>query len=331
MKRILSVILTVLMIASVAVGCSSGVSGSSESAVGDYPKRQINMYVGFGAGGSSDLGVRTLMPYLEKELGATINVVNKTGANGWIAWTEISKAAPDGYTMGLVNIPGFYSGYLDKQQNRSENLESFQFVANSVSDWGVLIVKKDDERFSDMVAFMKYAKNNKVTVADVGLGGNKHMVTEEMLIEHPELKLEPVHMKGFADNYSGVLGGHVDSVSATVGDVYNRLGEDKVKILCVFAPKRSKLLPDVPTCEELGFGAIYGPSYRGYLMPKGTDPELLKKIQSAFEKAINNPEHIEKMKKLGFEVDYFAGKEYETMLKKNEEKARTMAKKFGWQ
>ena len=151
MKKIISIILVAFIIVLSLVGCEkNSAEQSAGNSVGDstqpsqnvvnYPgDKSINLIVGFSAGGSSDLGVRMLVPYLEKELGTTINVINKTGANGWVAWTEIAKSKPDGYTLGLVNIPGFYSGYLDKQQNRSENLESFQFIANQVTDWGVLV------------------------------------------------------------------------------------------------------------------------------------------------------------------------------------------------
>lgn len=334
MKKIISILIVLLLIFSLA-GCSeeNSVEGNKIESSGkadSYPGgKPIDIIVGYSAGGSSDLGVRMLVPYLEEELGTTINVINKTGANGWVAWTELSKSKPDGYTIGLVNIPGFYSGYLDKHQKRSENLESFKFIANQVSDWGVLVAKKG--QFKDFTAFMEYAKSNEVTVGDVGIGGNKHMQTEELKRANPECKITPVHMGGWADNYAGILGGHIDVASATIGDVVNQLSEGNFDILCTFAPERSELLPDVPTCEELGFGAVYGPSARGYLMPKGVDEATFSKIQEAFKNAITNPEHIEKMKELGLAVDYFDGEEYETFLKENEEKAKSMSDILGWQ
>ena len=170
-------------------------------------------------------------------------------------------------------------------------------------------------KFNDLKSFMEYAKTNEVTVGDVGLGGNKHMQTEELAKANPDSKITPVHMGGWAENYAGVLGGHIDAVSATIGDVLNQLSEGEVEILCVFAPERSELLPDVQTCEEAGFGKVYGPSSRGYLMPTGVDEAVLSKIQEAFKNAITNPEHIEKMKELGLEVDYLDKEQYDTLKK----------------
>lgn len=305
-----------------------GSSSSTAPAGTTWPNKPITLIVGYGAGGSSDLGVRMLQPYLEKLTGQTVTVVNQTGAQGWVAWTDLAKAAPDGYTISLVNIPGFYAGYLDSQQERKENMSSFTFICNHVSDWGVLIAKKG--QFADMKAFMDMAKSEGVTVGDVGLGGNKHMQTEELAAKNDGSKITAVHMNGWADNYAAVLGGTLDAASATIGDILNQLSDGDMEVLCVFAPERSNLLPDVPTCEELGFGNVYGPSARGYMMPAGVDDATLAKISKVFEEAITDPAHIEDMKKLGLQVDYFGGDKYAAFLKENETKAAGMSDLFGW-
>lgn len=327
MKKLMGIILSMFLLGAVLTGCGKSDSGGTSNAP-KYPTKPITMLVGYAAGGSSDLGVRILVPYLEKELGTSINVVNKTGANGWVAWTELAKAQPDGYTIGLVNIPGFYSGYLDKQQNRKENLENFKFIANHVTDWGVLVVKKG--AFKDMKDFMEKSKTKQMTIGDVGLGGNKHLQIEDLKKKNPDYKISPVHMKGWPDNYAGIIGGHVDAASATCVDVAAQLHEGEMEVLCVFAPQRSALLPNVPTCEEAGFGAVYGPSSRGFLMPKGVNDEVFAKVQTAFKNAITNAEQVEKMRKMGVEIDYMDGKKYDDFLKKNEEIAKTFADLLGW-
>ncbi len=293
-----------------------------------FPSKPITMLVGFSAGGSSDLGVRMLVPYLEKELNTTISVINKTGANGWIAWTELSRAKPDGYILALVNIPGFYSGYLDKKQKRKENIDSFRFIVNHVTDWGVLVAKKG--AFSGMKDFMEKAKTKEMTIGDVGLGGNKHMQIEELRRKNPDAKLTPVHMKGWPDNYAGIIGGHIDAASATCADVFSQLQEGEMEVLCVFAPKRVELLPDTPSCEEAGYGAVYGPSSRGFFMPKGVDAAVLETLQTAFKKAISDPEHAAKMKTLGVPTDFMEGDAYRDYVRRNEESAKSLADLMGW-
>lgn len=326
MKKILKA-LGGLTIALSLLACSKGDSSAKAGNAGSYPSKPVTIVVGYGAGGSSDLGVRMLQPHLEKELGQSVVVVNKTGAQGWVAWSELAKAKPDGYTLGLVNIPGFYSGYLDEQQNRKESIKTFDFLVNHVSDWGLLVVKKG--KYKDMNDFMEKAKEG-VIVGDVGVGGNKHMATEELARKNKDTKISAVHMKGWADNYAALLGDTLDAVSCTIGDVINQIDEGNLEILCIFSDTRSEMLPDVKTAEELGFGDVVAPSTRGYIMPVGVDNEIREKILNAFEKAINNEEHIEEMRKIGLAVDYFSGAEYQTFIEENEEKAKAMAEIFGW-
>ncbi len=322
MKKLSCFILSVFLL-TVLLGAGTCFAASS-----NYPNKPITMLVGFSAGGSSDLGVRLLIPYLEKELGTSVSVINKTGANGWVAWTELSKAKPDGYTIGLVNVHGFYSGYLDKRQKRKENINSFQFIANHVTDWGMLVVKKG--AFKDMKDFMDQAKTRELTVGDVGLGGNKHRQNEDLKRKNSSVQITPVHMKGWTDNYAGIIGGHIDAASATGADVVAQLPEGEVEVLCVFAPKRLDFLPDVPTCEELGFGAVYGPSSRGFFMPKGASAEVLTTLQTAFKKAINNPEHAEKMAKLGVMIDYKEGEDFVQYVRDEEKVVNSFAGLMGW-
>jgi tripartite-type tricarboxylate transporter receptor subunit TctC len=323
MKKLLRTILSVFFLTAPLV-CY----GASDSSGTKYPEKPVILLIGYSAGGATDLGARILVPYLEKELGVPVSVINKPGADGWVSWTELAKASPDGYTIGMVNIPAFYGGYLNKQLNRKESMDSFKFIANHVTDWGVLVVKKG--MFKDMQDFMEKAKTKELTVADVSLGGTKHLQIEDLKRKNPGYKLTSVHMKGWPDNYAGILGAHVDAASATCVDVAAQLQEGEMEVLCIFAPKRSELLPNIPTCEETGFGAVYQPSSRGFMVPKGVNEEVFAKIQTAFKKAIANPEQAEKLRKMGVAIDYMDGKQYDDFIKKNEETMKSFADLLGW-
>lgn len=339
MKKILVVLLALFLL----TGCSAqptppggdGGAGSAESEVSeegglDWPTKPITMLVPWSAGGGSDLCVRTLMPYVEKELGVSITVVNRTGANGWIAWSELAAAEPDGYTMSQLNIPAFYSGYLDPQQNRKENLDSFLPIANQISDWGTMVIKKGDERFSTANELIEYAKTHELLAGDAGKGTNKHLVTESIKKHIEGVQLTPVHQAGWADNYAALLGGHIDVAWGSIGETIQAYNDGEVDILCVFAPERSSALPDIPTFKELGLGDVVSPSDRGFMLPAGVDEAIYQKICDAFEKAINNPEHIQKMSELGMEVNYIGGEDYITYVKENEEIMKGFSDIMGW-
>lgn len=220
MKKTLKTALVLTAIGALALTGCSGKSGDSsnqkkEAAEGGgsgewTPERSINMIVPWSAGGGSDLAVRTLVPYLEEDLGVSITVLNSTGANGWIAWNDLLKADPDGYTIAQMNNPTVYSGYLDPQQNRDETLDDFTLVANEISDWGCLVVKAGDERFPDVESFIEYGKSNEILAGDNGVGTNKHLVAENLKSQIEGLQITPVHQAGWSDTYAALLGGHID-------------------------------------------------------------------------------------------------------------------------
>ena len=110
-------------------GSSSQVSSSTDGDV-DFPTKTITLVIPWAAGSSGDNGARILMPFVEKELGTSIAVVNNPGASGWLGWDEVAAADPDGYTISLLTLPSFYGGYMNPANNRTTNLDDFQMIAN---------------------------------------------------------------------------------------------------------------------------------------------------------------------------------------------------------
>ncbi|WP_337471320.1 tripartite tricarboxylate transporter substrate binding protein [Acidaminococcus intestini] len=332
MKRQLKLTAALLGALCIALtGCGGKDSKDTKSGAANWPNKQIKVIVPWSAGGGSDLAARTLMPYLEKELGVKTTVVNTKGANGWIAWKDLLQAPADGYTIAQMNIPTVYSGYMDPQQKRSEKMDSFIFLANEISDYDCMVVNRKDTRFNSVKEFVEYAKNNEVLAGDNGVGTNKHLVAVNLNRSIPGLKLKYVHQTGWSDTYSALLGGHVDVGWGSVGDVMQAYKDKEVKVLCVFAPKRSKLLPDVPTFNEMMSGLnVISPSDRGFALKAGTDKEIVKKWNEAMKKAISNPEFVKKMEALGQEVNYMDTNEYTSYAKERENAMKSFADILGW-
>ncbi|WP_369282843.1 tripartite tricarboxylate transporter substrate binding protein [Oscillibacter sp. GMB15532] len=339
MKKIIALAAAAAICLALFTGCgsTSGTSGSSgstggSSAPGEWtPNRSITMLVPWSAGGGSDLAVRTLAPYLEKDLGVSITVVNSTGANGWIAWNELLKADPDGYTIAQMNIPTVYSGYLDPQQNRDENLDSFALVANEISDWGCLVVKAGDARFTDTKSFIEYGMSNELLAGDNGVGTNKHLLAESLMSQIDGLQLTEVHQSGWSDTYAALLGGHIDVGWGSIGETLQAYQDGEVDILCVFATERSSLLPDVPTFnEEMPEYNVTSPSDRGFALPAGVDQAVYDRWIQAMDNCINNPEFIARMAVLGQAVNYLGGDEYTAYAKEQEAQMATFSEILGW-
>ena len=344
MKKISALILSFAMCIGLLAGCGSSDSGnagtstpagtdksvSADSTSASWPNGTVTLLCGFGAGGSSDLETRTLATYLEKVTGGTFVVQNITGANGWMAWDQLLNSDADGQTIAMVNTPALFYDYLDPSQGHKETMDDFDFICNEVIDFGVLVCKKGT--YADMDEFMAAAKSaGGVTVADVGANSNKHIATIEMGLNNTDATLTPVHQSGWADNYAALLGGTVDAISAVYGDIASILAEDELTVLCVFNEERVDVLPDVPTCEEAGYGPVYEAPARGYMLPLGVDAAVKEAIVDAFDAAINDPGHVTELENLGLIVNYMEGDEYVGFLKSQETTVEALKPQLGWE
>lgn len=325
----------VLSVSLLLVGCAktqeTTTAGTSveENKGDDFPKKPIDVIVSFSAGGGTDVGARILLPYVEKELGVTLNVINKPGAGGWVGWAELVNANPDGYTIGYINTPAIITGYLNPNNQRDNTIDDFAMISNHVKDYVIIAVKGDDNRFNNIDDVIKLAKTEELTATSAGVATDDHIAILN-LNSQLDTKFTPVQMSGGNECYAAVLGGHVDILIANVGEVLSGHENGDIRVLAVMAPERVEFLPDVPTLKESGYGDIFGWSARGIAAPKGMDPAILDKITKAFEKAMENEEHISKMADMGLKIEAVSGKEYEAQVKQEEEDIKELIKSLEW-
>jgi tripartite-type tricarboxylate transporter receptor subunit TctC len=329
MKKALSLLFALVLLIALA-GCSEETASEpkAESKKVDFPKKTINVIVAYEAGGGTDTGARILIPYIEKELGVTVNIINKPGGGGWVGWGELANAKNDGYTIGYINTPNLMTGYLDPKMNRKQNLESFAPIANHVVDPGAIAIRKDETRFTNIEELIEYAKSHELTATSTGVGSDDHYASLKLNDKYGT-KFQPVHNKGAADSKAAVLGGHVDVLFANVGEVASLHKDGEMKIIGVMGKEKSPFLPDVPTLAEEGF-EVFSWSARGIAAPAGTDPAILEVLRAAFEKGINNEEQVKKMGDMGLEVDYKEGDDYKKLLKEDEDGVKALSHLMGW-
>lgn len=335
MKKTLLILLLLILSIGTMVGCSNQktASGTPEESTGsekdsDYPTKPIKLIVSFAAGGGTDLGARLLAPHLEKELGVPVVIENKPGGGGWIGYKELLDAEPDGYTIGYLNTPGLMTGYLNPSTQRKDNLDSFDYIANHVLDAGVIAIRADEDRFSTIEELIEYAKKKNVTSTTNGVASGNHFAALQ-LNETLGTKFKPVHFDGTAEALTGVLGGHIDVLVAKAGEVLEAEKEGQMKVIGVMMEERVPQFPDVPTLKET-VGEVLNYSSRGIGAPKGLDPVVLEKLQTAADKAMNNPEHIKKMEELGLNIEMIKGEDYKAMLKEEEQSAKDLQHLMGW-
>jgi len=339
--KIISLVLVVGMMLSLVVGCSNSSTTPDNSAnnsttnnsttennaktESDYPNKPIKLIVPYSAGGSSDVGARMIAKRLEEELGQTIVVENITGASGFVGWNKMMQSAPDGYTIAVFTLP-YITNYLNPENKRTENLDSVTPLVNHVWDTTAWAVRPDSP-FKNLNELLEYVKENpgKIKVGTSGAYTQHHIALIEL--EKLGYKMEPVHTGGLADSLSMVLGGHIDVASLGVGDVRKQADEGALVPLAVLDGERSEYLPDTPTFKEASGVDIKAYAARGFAGPKGMPQEVIDKLNAAFEKVINDPEHVEEMRSLGLSVKYMDSETYKDFLKEVEKQYKET---LGW-
>ena len=294
------------------LAASAAATIASPALAQNYPRRAVQLIVAFPAGGSTDVGARILAAAAEKDLGQPITVVNKSGAGGQLGFTEIARARPDGYTLGFINLPGMNTIVLDPERKATFNMESFIPIVNQVLDPGLIWVKGDSpyKTLADLIEAARKAPG-KISACTTGILSDDHLAIL-MVQEAAKVEFRIVHFDGGTQQLTGVLGGHVDVAFDNVGGVFKRVLSGDVLALAVTDVERSKFLPDVPTTKELGYGTVISSSTRGVAAPKGTPADIVKTIETAFVKAIESAELVQRMDAVGLALKPMVGAEYAT-------------------
>lgn len=306
---------------------TGGASGAS-----NFPQRPVSVLIGYAAGGGTDVGARTLQPYLEEELGASLTIENKPGGGGWVAWTDLISAKPDGYTIGFINTPNLQTGYLNPAFDRDHNLKDFAPIANQVTDYGAIGVRASNEQFEDIDDLVNHAKQNQLTATSTGVGSDDHLASLALNDKHGT-KFKAIHTEGSGEGKSSVLGGHIDVLFANVGEMKPLYDDGQLNILAVMKDdeERSEFLPDVPTLREARYPGVASWSSRGLAAPAEIDSEVLSVLTKAVSAAIQNPKHEEEMARQGLAVEFHKREEYlNNILRPDEKKARELGQKYVW-
>lgn len=291
-----------------------------------YPDKPLTLIVAYGPGGT-DTTARLLAEPLGKELGQPVNVVNVTGGGGWNGWGKLANSTPDGYTIGYINVPNMFNGYLDPKIGIKESLDSFVPIMNHVTDPGVWMVRADSpfKTLSDVIQKLK-DKPGSVSIAAHGVGGDDHLgilqVEEQAGVQFNILQ----NGNGTGESISQLLGGHIDLVAGNVGEALKLVKDGQIRTIGVLSDKRSPFLPDTPTMKEQGYDAITFAG-RGISAPKGTPGEITDTLINALQTVLTRPEEQDRYEKMGLELDIKKGEEYQKFLKENEQRIKKL---MGW-
>ncbi|NVO14995.1 MAG: tripartite tricarboxylate transporter substrate binding protein [Rhodoplanes sp.] len=304
----------------VAAGLSAlslAFSAAIAPALAEYPERNITLIVPYGAGGGTDIGARMLATDLEKLLGKSVTVENRSGGGGWVGWGALAQARPDGYTLGLFNVPSLYAGYLDPQYKRTETLDSFTPLVSHVLDYNAWSVRADSpyKTVKDVIEAAR-AKPDTLTVTTYGVGSDDHLALLSNQAES-KVRMIAVHFRSTAEGKTQALGGHIDVLSSNVSEIIAEARSGSFRGLGVMAPERSQFHPTVPTFREQGFNQDWSVS-RGIAAPAGPPKDVQAKLLAALKTILTSPEHKQKAETFGLLVHMIKGDDNKKFLKDNE-------------
>ena len=282
-----------------------------------YPERPITMIVPWGAGGGTDATARMIATLLEKELGNPVNVVNRTGGNGVVGHMAISKAKPDGYTLGMLTV-------------EIATMKHLGLTTITPADYTPLALMNEDpagvtvsatSSYKDMKGLMDAIKANpgKLKASGTGQGGIWHIAIAGLLNKAglPATAVPFVPSNGSAPAMLELVAGGIDIVPTSLPEARSMIDAGKAKPLAIMAKERSPMYPDVPTLKETTGNEWTVGVWRGIAGPKNLPPEVAAKLEAALKKVNESKEFRGFMEKRGFGVAYANGKDYGEYMAKS--------------
>ena len=284
-------------IAALALATAACVYAAGAVRADDYPSHAVRWLVGYPPGGSTDICARLIGQYLSEHLGQQFAVENKPGAGNNLATEMAVKAAPDGYTVFLVNPANAINASLYK------NL-SFNFIRDMAPVAGFIRVPNVMEVNPNVPAktvaeFITYAKANpgKINMASSGVGTSVHL-SGALFQMMTGTELVHVPYRGASPALTDMLGGQVqvmfDNLPSSIGHIQG----GRLRALAVTTAVRAKALPDVPTVADTvpGYEAS---AWFGMAVPKGTPRPIIDKLNKTINQALADPAMQAKLAELG--------------------------------
>ena len=290
---------------------------SSYAAVGkDWPAQQVRIVLPYPPGGASDVTARLLGSKMGQAWGESVVVDNKPGANGIIANEAVAKSAADGYTILMANLgpnginPAVYS------KLPYDTVKDFAPVILTTTVPLVIVTSADSpyKTLAQLIAAAK-EKPGQINFGSAGNGASNHLAGE-LLASMTGAKLTHVPYKGDAPSITDLMGGQIHMALPTALAGVPHIKSGKLRALAVTSKKRIASLPEVPTVDEaLGISGYEAVSWGGFMVPTGTPPEVIAKINAETNKALQTPEISEKLSAQGAEIVGGTPEAFGTFLK----------------
>ena len=264
-----------------------------------WPEKPIKVYIGYAAGGSTDVVARLLAPRLGEKLGQPVVIENKPGAAGDFAAELMLQAPPDGYTLMMSTValhainPGLF-------RQKFDPIGDFSMIA-MVCSYPMIMIGSPQTSFKTIAELKALAEKTPTFYSSSGVGSPGHLAGE-LLVKATGARLTHVPYKGGSPSVLAILSGEAQVNFATLPAVVPQVRAGKVRAIGLASAERNPAVPDVPTMAELGLADFEVGTWSALIGPKGVPAEVVQKVNAAVAAVLADPALRQRLVDDGAEV-----------------------------
>ncbi len=309
-----------------AAGALAGL-GATPVHAQSFPSKPLTMLVPFPPGGPTDMMARVLGEILAERLGQPVLVENRPGGGGQIAGGALIRAAADGHTLMLAEMSVLSVNALLYKSFAYDPLAEFQPVA-SMLVMPMMILAPRNSPANTLQELVALSRTKALNYASPGAGTVAHLAGEQLRAA-ARTSLTHVPYKGSAPLMTDLIGGQIDFAVDGVGPALANIRDGKIKALAVAMPRRSPVLPNVPTTAEAGFPSVVMDAQFGVVTRTGTPAAVVQRLYEEIAQAIRQPKFAGRFDPLGFETVPLAPEAFRARIRSETERQGALIKAAG--
>lgn len=295
----------------------------------DYPSKPIRLIVATAPGGLMDVPARLMADYFEKTYGQRLVVENKGGAGGVMAGDAVAKAAPDGYTLAVIQVGNVAINPFIVKNMPFDPLKDLAPVAPLTSS-PVVVTISASLPAKDLREFIALARREpgKLNYGTAGPGTIPHL-SGELFSQVADVRLTPVHYRGAGPALADLLAGQVQAIFVGLGVVHAQAAAGKVRILAVSQASRLRAAPEIPTAAEAGLPGFEINTWFGVVAPHGTPEPIVSLLNREVHAMLDDPAVQSRLMAGGLEPLKESPQEFGARMRRDRERYEPIIKAAG--
>lgn len=327
-KKVLISLVVYLLLISIMLGGCTMMEPKLVTKTIKYPERPITIIVPFSSGGALDMVARSLEKAASQHLGQPMIVVNKPGGGGTLGWNELSRATPDGYTIGISGIDLILQSlYGPTKYNYPTSLDPLGQIFSSAMVLAIPV----EEQWQNVDDVVNYARQHpgSLKFGNNGVGSIPHILSE-MFSLSAGIKTQQVPFQGASESLAALLGGHIQAIFINPASIKEQLKSGTIRVLAVTTEQRltDPVFASIPTFKELGMDVVFN-NWVGVTAPKEMPIEVKAKLADGLKSIILDPEFKKNIEKMGLQAEYLSPQESQARWMADNEKLSKIVQETG--